>query len=163
MIIDSKGKLFGKISIIDIIVVLFILGLGLGVFYKFTKSDTVSVFNKPDSLIVVLFIEETPDYTKNAINIGDPVREVVQNSLLGTVTEVKAGKSVSFGVNDQGIIVQSSKAGYESLEITLKGEGIYGNGGVTFGSSAFYVGKFYEIKVGNAGVYGRIKSIRKID
>lgn len=162
MIIDSKGKLFGKISIIDLLVVFVVLGLAAGVLYKYVKSDTPSVFNKPDTLETVIFVEESPEYSLNGINIGDPVREIVQGSYLGAITSIKSDKSVSYSVNSDGEFVQSSKPGYVSLEITLKGEGIYGNGGVNFGGSLFYVGKYYEIKVGNAVVYGRLKDIRKI-
>jgi hypothetical protein len=163
MILDSRGKLFGKVSIIDLLVIIVVVGLAAGVFYKFSKSDTASVFNKPDTIESVIFIEEAPEYTAAALKTGDLVKEVVQNSVFGAVTSVKVNDSISYAVNDQGVWVQSPKPGYISLEINLKGEGIYGSNGITFGSSAFFVGKFYEIKVGNAAFYGRIKSVRKTE
>lgn len=162
MILDSKGKLFGKISIIDILVVLLILGVAGGAFYKFSKSGTPGVFTQLDKIEAVLYIEDTPEFVVQAMQKGDIAREVVQNAVFGIITDIKAGPSVVFGVNDQGVWVKSTRPGYISLEVTVQGEGLYGNNGVSFANALFYVGKSYEMKIGNGYVYGRIKSLKKV-
>ena len=163
MLMDKNGKLFGKVSIIDILVVVVILGMAAGVYYKFVKSDTPSVFNRPEKIRSVFYVDEAADFTQKDLVPGVMVREAVQSSVLGTVTAVKTAPSVSYGVNSQGEWKQSTKPGYISLEITLEGEGFYGASGVTFGGSAFYVGKYYEVRFGNVALYGRIKSIEKVE
>ena len=58
MIIDDKGKLFGKISIIDLLVVCLILAGIAGAYYKFGRSKTISPFVKPDKIEMTFFSED---------------------------------------------------------------------------------------------------------
>lgn len=161
MIIDEKGKLFGKISIIDIIIVLVVIVAIGGVGYKFTKSKTASPFVKQSPVIVTFYEEEAPGYAAKAIQKGNLAVEAEQNAVLGRVTDIKLDKSVSWAQSPIGQVIPSSREGYNSLFVTIEGEGIFGETGVKVGTGDYYVGKSVTIKIGKAIFSGRIYNIEK--
>jgi len=75
--IDDKGKLFGKISIIDILVVCLILGGIAGAYYKFGRSNTISPFVKPDRIEMTFFTEDVVEFVGAGIKAGDLVKDRV--------------------------------------------------------------------------------------
>lgn len=161
MIMDEKGKLFGKISIVDILIVLVVLAAIAGVGYKFAKSKVASPFVKPDTIQIQFYGEEIPDYAAKAVKKGDAGVDPVKNSVFGSVTDVKIDKSASYGTDAKGQYVRSSKDGYSSIYVTLEGSGTYSDNGVKFGSDLYFIGKTMEVRVGNTALWVRISDIRK--
>lgn len=165
MFIDSKGKLFGKISIVDILIIVMILGVVAGVGYKFTKSGTVTPFAKKDVVKTTFYQEEVASYVLDEIKVGDTVSDNATGSSFGKVISIKSDNAVSFGYNANGEIVKSAKPGYISLTLEVEGEGIYNDGvssqGVSFDNTNFFVYKSIELKVGNSILWTKIKSLDK--
>ncbi|NJD01774.1 MAG: DUF4330 domain-containing protein [Ruminiclostridium sp.] len=162
MIIDDKGKLFGKISIIDILVVCLVLAGIAGAYYKFGRSNTISAFVKPDKIELTFFSEDIPKYAGEAINPGDLVKDRLTDGVFGKVKEVALGPDIYYAANADGKMVKSSKEGYASLKIIVEGNGRYQDTGVTFNNKEYYVYNLLEIRVGNTAVYARVQSISKI-
>jgi len=165
MIISKDGKLFGKVSIVDILILLVIIGAVGGAVYKFAKSNTASpIFSKQEDDIRIQFYQpEVPEFIAKAVKIGDPVRESVQGTSFGTVSDIAIGESVSFGADENGNIVKASKEGYVSVLITMDAKGIIGENGVTIGKSIYHVGETVTLYVGNAGFYSSYSTGRIAD
>ena len=70
-IIDEKGKLFGKINVIDLLIVIAIFALCLGTFVKFRTSDT---YLKKDTVL---------EYTVLVENVRTPTVEAVNQKKTG--------------------------------------------------------------------------------
>jgi len=162
LIIDNKGRLFGKISIIDILIILIIIAAAAGIGYKYTKSKTASPFVKTDDIQVRFYVEEAPDFAVNAVKIGDPVKESLQNTGLGRVSDITTGKSVSWVQTDKGEYVPASKEGYSSCVITMDAKGFYGSNGVSINNTDYYIGRTIVLYVGNAALAGRISGLEKV-
>ncbi|KNY27396.1 DUF4330 domain-containing protein [Pseudobacteroides cellulosolvens] len=167
MILDSKGKLFGKISIVDVLIVLVVLGAIAGVGYKLTKSDIgigVAVAKK-DNIEISFYADEVPEYAAKAVSKGDLAKDFERNVEFGKVTNVEIGNSVSWAANEKGEIVTSSKKGFSSIKVTIEGPGVYRDGksssGVNFGSADFYTGRNTILLVGNSTFQCRIYDIKK--
>lgn len=162
MIMDNKGKLFGKISIIDLLIIIIIIGAVAGVAYKYTKSKTASPFVKSDDVTIQFFAEEIPSFVADAIKTGTLVKDPVQNTIIGTVKDVKIDKAVSVGTNSNGQMVQTSRPGYSSALITAEVKAIYSDNGVSIGGSDYYIGKqFPELRVGNVNIKAWIYDMKK--
>jgi hypothetical protein len=161
MVIDREGRLFGKVSVIDILIICVVLIAVAGIGYKFSTSNISGPFTKVDHIQVVFYQEEIPDYVANAVKNGDPVRESLQYSDFGTVVDVQIGDAVSWVETDSGENVPAPKPGYSSVYITMDAKGIIGENGVTIDNSVYYVGKTIELYVGNATFEGRIADVRK--
>lgn len=163
MLIDSKGKLFGKISVVDILIVVIIIGALAGVAYKLKKSNVVSPLAKSYTIQTVLYTDATTESSAKAIKEGDSVKDKVTGADLGKVTKIEIGPSVIYGVDAAGKVVVSQKPGYVSLKITVQGKGTYDSMGATFGSSNYYINKsMYETRVGNSSFSIVINDIKKL-
>lgn len=168
MIMDNKGKLFGKISIIDIIIVLVIVaGIVGGLGYKYSKSKTPGVFVKNDDVQITFYVEEVPDFVAKAIKPGAICKESIQDVVFGQVKDagdIKIDKPVSYSSNDKGEIVRSNtKEGYVSLYVTVQGKGIYSDNGLTINSVPYYVGQtLTNLRLGASTIsYTKIYDIKK--
>ena len=166
MIIDSKGKLFGKVSIIDILIVLVVIAAVAGVGYKLTQSNTISITGKTDKVRLTFYSEESTEYAVNAVKVGDIVKDFEQGATFGNVVEeLKTDKALSFTdftEYENGQWVVGSKPGYCSYYMTVEGVGVINaEGGVTYGGANYYVGRTVTVRAGNNVFTGRIYSIEK--
>ena len=99
MFIDQKGKLFGKISIIDLLVVLVVIAGIAGTVLAFQKVRGGSVLTenkailKQDSTLDMLEVEmrlnEVRSMTRDSIHIGDDVYAKDTNKYLGEVVRIE--------------------------------------------------------------------------
>jgi len=162
MIMDKKGKLFGKLSIVDIVIVLALIAIVAVAGYKFIRPDTASPFTtKTDEIRLQFYAEEVPEYAAKAIKVGDPAKESLQNAGFGHVSDIKTDKSISWVDTDKGEYIAGTKKGYSSVVITLDGTGILSGNGVKIGNGQYYIGQTIVLYVGNSSLQGRISKIEK--
>ncbi len=167
MFIDGKGKLFGKVSVVDALIVLVVLAVVAGVGYKMTKSTAITPFapTASDNIEIMFYVEDAPEYAAKAIQNGDLCKDQERNVEFGHVTDVKIDKSISWAQNDKGEYVASTKAGYSRVIVTAEGKGIFRDrknyAGVTFGSADFFIGRTTNLMVGKSMFQCRIYDIKK--
>jgi hypothetical protein len=161
MLVDEKGRLFKKINVLDLIIVVIIIAAGIFVFKKFSNAGLKTIFTNTDKVSVQFYVEDCPRYLGESIKVGQTAKDKITNSNFGKVTDVEIGPSIVFAANSEGQIVSSSRPGYVSLIITVEGEGILSDMGVTFDNIDYYVWKYVELRVGDNFVVTRVKSIEK--
>ncbi|HOV26238.1 MAG TPA: DUF4330 domain-containing protein [Pseudobacteroides sp.] len=167
MILDSKGKLFGKISIVDVLILLVVIGAIVGVGYKLTQSEVgVGVaLAKQDKIEISFYADEVPNFVTSAVSKGDLAKDFERNVVFGNVTDVVVAPSKSWASDNNGKIVTSTKEGFSSIKVTVEGTGVFRDGksssGVAFGSADFYTGRTTILLVGNATFQCRIYDIKK--
>lgn len=161
MLIDSKGKLFGKISIVDILILAVILIFVAFMGMKYIKAGAATPFTNKDKIEIAFYGNEVFDYAANSVKKGDIVKDSVRNSVFGTVTEVSVEESKSYASDSSGKYATSPKEGYKSIYITVEGEGLYSDAGVEFDSSSYYVGRSIDLNVGNSSFTAKISSVKK--
>lgn len=161
MIIDSNGKLFGKVSIIDALILFVILAGIAGIGYKYSTSKSASPFRAPDKFQLVFYGEEVPDFTATKVKVGDKAKETVKNTDFGNVVDVKLDKSMSVAMTDQGEYHITSRPDMNSLTVTVDCEGVYSDSGVTVQNNDFYIGQYLNLKIGNSAFYIRLYDIKK--
>lgn len=161
MFIDNKGKLFGKISIIDIIVLVLVVAVVGGVGYKFTKSRSV-VTGGTDKVILEFYSEESPDFALKAVRKGDIVGDYDKGSIFGKVVSVSVNKADSWGQDAQGQLVKTSKPGYASAIIKVEGQVLKNrDGGISVNNADYFIGKTITTKAGDSVFVSRLYSIAK--
>lgn len=163
MLIDSKGKLFGKISVVDILIVVIVLGALAGVGYKLKQSNVVTPLASSDKIQMVLYTDSTPEASAKAVKIGDTAKDRTTSAVLGKVTNIEIGPSVIYGISDEGKVVASAKPNYVSLKVTVEGSGKFSDMGASFNGSDYYINKsMYETRVGNSVFNIVINDIKKL-
>ena len=104
MILDKKGKLFGKISIIDLFVLLVIVVGIIGVFSTKSMLDNEKVLSsdsnmliqtsaKADNMEIEFEVKEVRDFTRDSFIVGDNVFVASNDRFLGTVARVESRPS----------------------------------------------------------------------
>lgn len=161
MLIDNKGKLFGKINVIDLIVIVLILAAIAGVGYKFTKSKS-SVLAKTDKISLEFYTDEGPTYAAENVKVGDIVGDTQRDSTFGKVVDIKVDKAQSVGQTSSGQFVVASKPGLSSVHMQVYGEGILNaEGGMNINNINYYVGGTIILKAGSSTFVGRIYKMSK--
>ena len=155
---DKNGKLFGKISIVDIAVILVLVVGVCGIFYTKAELDKGNVLSndgamlikssaKTDVLEVALKIENVRDITRDAIVVGDEVYITATNKLLGNVVRVESKPHKTDAMTDEGVIYKTAIP--ERFDVTIvvetagkkKPEGYF-----TSNNFHLYYGKSIEVK-----------------
>jgi len=162
MIIDSKGKLFGKVSIIDILILVVLIAGIAGAAKLFKSKSALPIMDKTETYTVGLYWEESPEFAVSAVKAGDIVRDLERGGVLGKVIDIQIDKAITFVETDDGQVVVGSKPGYVSYHITLEGTGTSdGFGGVIFNGADYQIGRQLIVKVGGAIFQGRIDRLEK--
>ncbi len=157
--------MFRKKSTWIIIAIALVIIIGIaGISGKFAKAKVGAPAAAQDKLIVTFYLENTPDSTIDAIKAGDPVRETVQNSNFGKITDIQSGEPIFWANKDSGEFVASPREGYSSLSLTMETMGTINNNGVTIDKSPYYVGQTISLYAGKSFLKdGRISKIEKAD
>ena len=147
MIMDSKGKLFGKVSIIDITIIIMVIILCAGVYVRLTGTTGKAIAAGEDFY-----------YTFKIDNIRKPAAEALQKSIghrfsLNEKQQSEMGELLSAEVNQAYGIIEKADGTVVSAEIperfdvilTLKLQGKVNTGG-------YFTPQLREINAGSAYV-----------
>lgn len=162
--IDKNGKLFGKINIIDIIIIVLLLAALIFVVYKlglFSPKQVIST--QTNKIRIVFYQEEVNTFTVENTNLNDPVTDALQNNSFGNVVDIKSGESASWGADKDGKQVMSGKDGYSSVYITTETTGTVSSSGISTGGGNYYVGQLLTIRVGTSAYYCRIYNAENVE
>lgn len=120
--IDKKGRLFGKINLIDFVVLAAIIIAIAGFGYK-TLSGSPTVTLSGDAPIEVTFKAlKVREYTVNAVSQGDSIYER-NGARLGTVTKVEAKPAREILAMRDGANIYAQVENRYDLYITVEGTG----------------------------------------
>lgn len=162
--IDKNGKLFGKVNIIDIIIVILLLVVLAFTAYKlglFAPKQAIST--ETNKIRIVFYQEEVNTFTVENTNLNDPVTDAIQNNSFGKVVDIESGESTSWGVDRDGKQVMSAKDGYSSIYITAENTGTVSSTGISTGGANYYVGQLLTVRVGTSAYYCRIYSAENVE
>lgn len=159
MLIDEKGRVFGKISIIDIgIILVVIIAVAVGAL-KFSNGNFLSGATEEKTFVYTFYSEEAPDFAVASVDKGDILSDFEKGSVFGKVKDIKVDKSVSIGMNDEGHFVQSSRPGYVSSIITVEGQATLAKkGGFTVDNVDYMIGRTVISRIGDTVFVARIKN-----
>ena len=128
-IIDRNGRLFGKISVIDVLVILVVLVMAAALYFKGHQTLTgVTVTEQP--ITFQIRARGVDDYVAAAIQVGDGVYDSVYPSggrSLGEITDIQVertpGKKLKQDLGDgtPGLLEADDTV---DLLITVKGWGL---------------------------------------
>jgi len=117
--IDSKGRIFGKISVIDIFVVLAILTLAIGFVYNRTSQDIRRIIIADEPLYVTFLVEGVREFSLSAVREGDVFFRQHERIPLGTVTHVETTPAYDIMNRTDGTAVYAPLEGRFNMHITL--------------------------------------------
>jgi len=125
-IIDNNGRLFGKISIIDVFVILVVAVLAVALYLKTNTMTHTSTAVPNDVIEYQVLVQSTYPYVAEAIQVGDKVFDE-DNPNVGCVGEITAVESlpgteqVSFA---DGTVEMAPTEDTVNLLVSIRGEGV---------------------------------------
>ena len=127
--IDREGRLFGKISVIDLLVIAVVAVMAVALRVKNTKTPTGSnVETQPIAFQIRVVGAET--YLADAIQVGDSVYDTSYasgNGPVGKITQVEVLNDPGIIMSDcfqNGTLVPMEVEGTVDLIVTIEGSGV---------------------------------------
>ncbi len=140
-LIDERGFLFGKISVVDIMAVALVAAIGVMVYVRFfTQGDENVGYSNPEMVKVEYVVKVTSarDCHANAFRPGDTVYNGDEGPLLGSVTDVRTEPAHALVSTPGGKILSMPMEGYSDIYITVESQ-------CTTGANGYYLGGSIEL------------------
>ena len=117
--IDEKGRLFGKISIIDILIILAVVLLAAGFIYNRTSQHVRQIISADTALYVTFLVEGVRDFSVLAVEEGDIFFRQHERVPLGRVARIETAPAYDIMVRSDGSAVYAPVEGRYNMYITL--------------------------------------------
>ena len=146
-VIDKNGRLFGQVSIIDVVVVLLVIVLAVALRHKAQLPQTGTTVAETPITIQVWARNLRPEIV-DSIHIGDGLYDPDRTTggAIGRVTDIQVSEGTIQGELMNGEIVQLPCEGRVDLIITLEGKGLVENG-------RFLLNRVYELGVNSSRTF----------
>jgi hypothetical protein len=159
--IDKNGKIGGKVSIIDLLIVLVLLAALAFVGYRFIKKDRSGVINTQDYYLSMTG-SEVSNFVVENVEMGARVLDEAENNVLGYVTDVQTGPGYHYGLDDDGQTAAIFPEDYSSITVTCKGTGTLDPNGLLLGGTRYGIGHTFVVYVGDCKMYLRISGLEPV-
>jgi len=157
--IDNKGRLFGKVSVVDLFAVVIIAAVIAVVYFNVGASGR-PVTGAGQPVLITFFSPALHDCAAHAVEIGAPVIDDVNETFLGRVVSVEIDESISFMPDIHGNEVASPMEGHSSIYITSRVNGRLSDGAVVLGGNVYGIGTEVIIWAGRAKTMLHISDIQ---
>lgn len=138
--IDQHGRLFGKISIIDVLVIVAVLFLTGAVYMKNNVLETTATTTPDQEILLLVELKMVPLYAVEALAIGDTFydKDHATGGAIGQVVDIEViPGSTSAALIDGSLSLVTSESEVNVL-VTLSCRGNYSNG-------RYVINRVYEI------------------
>jgi hypothetical protein len=145
--IDEHGRVFGKFSVIDLLVVLVILVVGAALYVKFNVLEVTSAAAK-DPISYTITIYGARDYTLKGLKIGDAIydKNGSGGNTVGTITDIKVADSKKASELLDGTVVMGDYEDHIDITLTISATG-------TISDGRYLVNKTYEVNRSSTRTY----------
>ena len=156
--IDEKGRLFGKINIVDLIIVLVIIAAlcFIGIRYVLPKSSAADT----EDLELVLYCHDTPKFTAEQIEAGASVWDQSCDVVLGKVKSFEILPLLETVAGQDGKVHSVESDWLCSVVMVLDSEGVRDEYGVRIGGCLYASGHTMTVFAGDAKMYLKVQEIR---
>lgn len=129
MIIDKKGKLFGRINIIDLCVIVFVILAALVTYFKFNVSPKSSSAESNVVFEYTLKISDVREFTAKQFEKGDNIYDDETGKFIGQITNVEMNDAEGFVLKTDGTYSKTIKPERYDVMLTLETSGTINDSG----------------------------------
>lgn len=142
-IIDKNGRLFGLISVIDVLVILIVILLAVALRTKTTVLDPTGATTGNTPITFEAIGEMIPNYVANVIAVGDTVydKDNASGGAIGVITEVEILPASRAQELSNGTVVLVTGEEQCNVRIVVEGAGLIDESG------RYWINRVYEIGV----------------
>lgn len=130
-LIDREGRLFGRVSVIDLVVALLVVVMAVALYVKDHRLDASSTGSASSTPIVFTAVRgQVEDYIVDAIHVGDMVYDLDNSSggAIGVITDVEVSPSSQVTTTYRGEYIEAPYDGAKTVAITVACTGSVSDG-----------------------------------
>lgn len=156
-ILDDRGRLFGKVSVVDLFVLLLLVALALFAYARFAGTDATEGDYK-----LTLTVEEVRDATFAQFNVGDIVTDE-GGAVLGHVAFLTVTPTPTEVPTADGKLVEQPSPVFSDISIVIEGRGDLSSSTIRVGSLRLAVGKLLTVRGPGWEVKTQIMGVERAD
>ncbi len=122
MILDKNGKIGGKVSIIDVAVILAVLVVIAGLAVRYGSSITNSVQSN-EEFEYVLKVQGVRKYTAEALQKKGEITDKKSEKDLGEITDVRVEDATAESVTANGEVIDAPYPDHYTCYVTIRAHG----------------------------------------
>ena len=144
-LIDKNGRLFGLISVIDVIVILVVAVMAVALYLKTNTKTHTSTSVQNDTITYQVLARAVPEYVVDAVHEGDKIydNDRASGGCLGEITAIEVGEGTELTKFADGTMGLAPAEGTVNLLLTIQGSGLVDEG-------RYMLNRVYDLGV-NAG------------
>lgn len=139
--IDKKGRIFGIISVIDIIVIAVVVVLAFAIYTKFFVLENTAVATADSEIGYNVTIGNVRNYISDNIKVGDKIYDSETGAQIGTITDVSVSDAETQLALDDGTYVMAPCENRYDVVVSVDAAGIISDG-------RYYINRNYELNMG---------------
>lgn len=120
--IDEKGKLFGKVNLVDLVVIISIIVLIISIGFRMFggNSEVANEFSENKTLRYIVRVESVRDY--GMVRVGDVIFDKNTSTEIGVITDIDKKQTEVYLSLDTAEVKLATVENRYDLEITLEVE-----------------------------------------
>jgi len=142
--IDEKGRLFGRINIIDLVAALAVIALLAFVGYKLNVVNP-RIAPPPTPYRLTLLVEGVRQITIDELKVGTPVKAFDANVDLGTISAVDVRPAVEQVETADGRIVNAQVPGRFDVLLSIDTEAVITDWSVRIANTDMRIGRDFTV------------------
>ena len=161
--IDKNGKLFGKINIIDLLIILVIVAAIAFVGKRFFAGND-NDYGTPERVRMTFFADEAPALLAGKAEAGEPVTDYDNSTSLGTLSSYESEDAYTYELDPTtGEIVKVPVANTCFLTFTCDTAGYVADDALRINGFEYNVGNTITMRAGQTRVSCRLAQIEVTD
>ncbi len=158
--LDKKGRLFGRISVIDLAVIVILLVVAIRFAYAhFGARIGQSIVEREQTIEVTFLVQVIRDTTVDAIRRSQAMFEFKTGAYLGDVVKVETEPADVLFLLREGVWAQTESPNRVNALVTVRGKARIGENVITMGGVEMRVGASVGLKSKWVAVQGNVLTI----
>ena len=151
-LIDEEGKLFGIVNVIDVCIIIIVIVLGVGAFYKFNVLDKTSSTAAMQPITYTVRVDKIRDFVLSNVETGDTIFDQASGNAIGTIVNVESEQAYEYINMPDGTFTKAPVENRINVIFTIEADAVVNDSGCyvnrTFellrGSQTKYMTKYFE-------------------
>jgi len=163
-LIDSRGRIFGTINVIDLLIIVMVLTAAYGFWHARSGAAGLAALRGETRQIEATFVvSNVRPATSSVIKVGDKVNDSKTNTYLGQVTAVRVEPAEIAVTGPDGRVYESTSKTRQDVWVTLRGSGRVSPNAITLGSNEIRIGTQISLKTNMYAVQSTVMAIEVRD
>jgi hypothetical protein len=160
-VIDEKGRLFGLLNVLDLLVLVLIIGAAASFAFRASSGEATPILNAGEKFYVTFRTERVREFSVKAVNVGDTIYEQ-HADVLGKVVKVWTEEPHEIVALNDGTAAYFPMEGKYDLFITIEATGaVNSNGYYVNGNNHLSSGKDVRLQSNMVYTSARVFSVSR--